>query len=287
MLISVIIPHYNNWNKLELCLNALENQSLNRDKYEIIVVDNGSSLWDVLVEKKFPKVSFLKEQIPGSYVARNFGIRNSSGDLLAFTDSDCIPDKCWLKKGIEVLNNNPGCGLVGGSVQLFSRQEHPTTVERYEMITAFRQDIHINQSHFSVTANMFSFRKIFNDVGLFDEQRFSGGDVEWGNRVFNAGYKLIFATDAIIRHPARESLRSFYITIARKTAARYDRNKSFSKHFRIVPPIRRPLKQILLNDKADGLLLKVKLVFLMYFETYAPNFELLLLVLFNKDPERN
>jgi GT2 family glycosyltransferase len=147
--------------------------------------------------------------------------------------------------------------------------------------------MHISKSHFSVTANMFTFRKIFEEVGLFDEQRYSGGDKDWGNRVYNSGYQLLYEEKAVVMHPARVGLRSFYVTIARKTAARFDRDRSFFKHLRLVPPVRRPIKQIILNKMVPGVILKLKLVMLMYFETYAPNLELLMLVFLQKKPERN
>ena len=287
MLLSVIIPHYNNCYGLKLCLNALNKQTIPSSKFEIIVVDNGSEEDICSIVKKFDRARLIHEKKPGSYAARNTGIRYSRGEILAFTDSDCIPQHDWLENGLRALKDNHEAVLLGGKVTVSSKHKNkPTVVELYEIITAFPQEIHITESKFSVTANMFTYRWVFDKVGMFDEKRFSGGDTEWGKRVSNAGYKLIYDKHTNIIHPARLTLKDLYITIARKTAARFDRDPRFFKHFRVIPPVRRPFGKILFNKNIQGLRVKIKLLFILYFETYAPNFELILLLIAKKKPER-
>jgi len=63
----------------------------------------------------------------GSYAARNKGILNSKGDILAFTDSDCIPKDNWLEKGLSVVVNQDSPGLIGGQINYFARDGNKTS----------------------------------------------------------------------------------------------------------------------------------------------------------------
>lgn len=86
MFVSVIIPHYNDQERLSLCLDALEQQSYPLKEFEIIVIDNGSSSELCFIRNLFPQVIFDKEEKPGSYAARNKGINLSKGNILAFLE---------------------------------------------------------------------------------------------------------------------------------------------------------------------------------------------------------
>ena len=81
------------------CLQALSLQSYNKNNYEIlVVVDNGSTEDIRKVTDNFSQVKYVFELAKGPAAARNKGIEKAKGDVLAFTDSDCIPDKDWIKK---------------------------------------------------------------------------------------------------------------------------------------------------------------------------------------------
>src|SRR5690606_25863401 len=96
LMFSVIIPVYRDWYRLQLCLNALSHQSFPRDSFEIIVVNNDPM--DIApVDFKLPiNAMLLVEAKVGSYAARNAAIAVAQGAVLAFTDSDCIPEQDWL-----------------------------------------------------------------------------------------------------------------------------------------------------------------------------------------------
>ena len=97
MIISVIVPVRND-RRIEECLNSLIHQDFPRDQYEILVVDNGSTDPEIpQIIQKFP-VRYISEPRIGSYTARNSGIDQASGGILAFTDSDCILPATWLPK---------------------------------------------------------------------------------------------------------------------------------------------------------------------------------------------
>ena len=116
--VSVIIPVLDNIVGLRKTLFALDNQIYDA-RYEVIVVDNGSTQDLTAVVSEFARAKLIYEQRPGSYIARNKGISIARGEILAFTDSDCIPAFDWLAKGVEQLLSVENCGLVAGKIDFF------------------------------------------------------------------------------------------------------------------------------------------------------------------------
>ncbi|MCB2183199.1 MAG: glycosyltransferase family 2 protein [Desulfobulbaceae bacterium] len=214
--VSVIIPTFNDSKSLVQCLKALEDQTYPPRCYEIIVVDNGSQENIVELAKKYPHVKTAHEKKPGSYSARNRGLLMAQGEIFAFTDSDCIPDRQWLANGVVHLLKKPDCGMVGGRIKLYCRNnEKPTMVELYEIATAFQQKKNIYEAKFSVTANLFTSKKVIDRVGQFDATLKSGGDVEWGNRVYKNGFSLVYGDDVCVSHPARRTVKQLYAKTVR------------------------------------------------------------------------
>jgi glycosyltransferase involved in cell wall biosynthesis len=204
--LSVIIPVFNEGARLRLCLDALASQTYPKDRYEVIVVDNGSDEPPVWVMHEYPEVVFVEESRPGSYAARNRGIGLAKGEVFAFTDGDCIPDSYWLANGAKEVIADPSVGLVGGRVEFFFRDpERPTVAELYDSIMYLNQRTAVEVTGFAATANMFTSRSVLKDVGVFDAQVKSGGDREWGQRVRSRGYRLVYAEDAVVKHPARDT----------------------------------------------------------------------------------
>ena len=225
-LVSVIIPVYNDPEHLRLCLQALAQQTYPQDRFEVIVVDNGS---DAAADIKgtilqFANAIALYEEIPGSYAARNKGLSVAKGDAIAFTDADCIPAPDWIARGIAHLQQVANCGFVGGEIEIFWRdRDRPSTVELYESILAFRQQDCIEKHHYSVTANLFTWKKVVEAVGVFDSQLKSNGDIEWGNRVYRMGYQQIYAEDVRVAHPALHSFQQLRSKVIRYAGGAYDR----------------------------------------------------------------
>ncbi len=211
LFVSVIIPVYNDLTRLKICLEALENQTYPKASYEVIVVDNGSTQNVKTVTDHFLQVALHYESQPGSYAARNKGISISRGQMLAFTDSDCIPAHDWIEKGAGQIQKSPDCGLVAGRINMFFKNpQRLTAAELYEKMYSFDQKENIKKKRFGVTANLFTRKEVVGKVGLFNATLKSGGDLEWGNRVSDSGYVLMYADDVCVEHPARRSLRQLY-----------------------------------------------------------------------------
>src|SRR4029077_1201834 len=113
--ISVIIPFYGDLAGLRATLEALEVQTGRRDDREILVVNNGEPGAIDSLRAGFPGVRWLHESRAGSYAARNLGLRNAAGQVMAFTDSDCVPDPAWLEEGAKALVQSDAT-IVGGKI---------------------------------------------------------------------------------------------------------------------------------------------------------------------------
>ena len=275
--VSVIIPVYNDLPRLKLALAALYEQTYPSSRLEIIVIDNGSE--DKILESDLDgkNVNLLYEETPGSYAARNKGVLNAKGDILAFTDSDCIPAPNWVEAGVGSLLSAPECGLAAGKIKVFPRQANkPNWIEAYDQLTAFPQQKYVEVDHYGVTANIFTFSHVFKSVGLFNAQLKSGGDSEWGQRVFKHGYPLVFAPDACVQHPARTSLRQLYTRSARKVGGVYDKKRAHRSWYRkigglivyFLPPVRK-IGRLWSDKRIPGIWSKLQFSLLLLFVHYA------------------
>ena len=197
--ISVIVPHYEQRDALVACLDSLSRQSLPPSRFEVIVIDNGSSPDLAGFSARYPSFIFLNEAKKGAAHARNCGIAAARADNFAFIDADCVADSGWLQAGLTALNVND---LVGGEILVTTySNEYMTGVEAFERVFAFHQRNYINRKHFSVTANLFATRKAVEAVGCFKNG--VSEDVDWCLRARVLGFRLAFNDTSIISHPAR------------------------------------------------------------------------------------
>lgn len=221
--VSVIIPVFNDAKRLKICLEALQNQTYSRGSYEVIVVDNRSTEDIKSVVEQYSQAVYAYEEHQTSYAARNRGIAVAKGEVLAFTDADCVPAPDWIEQGVACLVRHPHCGLVAGRVEVFAQDPaRPTAVEMHQLAMAFRQSKYLDKAKGCVTANLFTFSKMMDTVGKFDPTLRSGGDLEWGKRVFDQGYEQVYAEDACVGHPARSSLSEIKSKIIRVVGGKHD-----------------------------------------------------------------
>ena len=246
--VAVIVPVFNNARGLRACLDALRNQTYPSSRYEVVVVNNGSADGVDQVVAEFPNVRQVDENCPGSYAARNRGIACTTGEVLAFTDADCMPERDWIEKGVSRLSGRGGKLIVGGRVEVFPGDRgHATAVELYEMATALRQQDYVDQGGFAATANLIAPRSAFEQIGCFEHGVKSCGDVEWGQRAGASGYRVVYAEEVRVRHPARSTLRQLRSKTARIIGGVHDMRQKKSCRFLgidrnlfldLVPPVR-------------------------------------------------
>ena len=289
--VSVIIPVFNDCDRLELCLSALEQQTYPKELYEVVVVNNNSDEDIERVTGQFNQVVTVFESRRGSYAARNKGISIAKGKILAFTDADCIPVKTWLETGIKHLFSVPNCGLVAGHIQFFFKDPcRPTAVELFDSMTNLQQEKYVKENNFGATANLFTFKKIFEHIGYFNADLKSGGDVEWGVRVSAQGYSLDYEEESYVAHPARYSLKQLAKKIIRQTGGSYDYHKdNIPKSTRLVksfyelkPPLRSAFRKAFLEWELKSAEQRFKLFFVIIFAHYVKRIEEIRLLLGGK-----
>lgn len=224
--VAIIIPTYNDSKRLRLCLDALAQQTYPQSRFCVYVVDNNSEEDIESVVGNYPFAHYLFEPQPGSYVARNTAIAALQNEKwVAFTDADCVPGTDWIEAGVKVLKTS-SAEAIGGAVNVsFSDANHPNTVELYEAIRGFPQRDYVEHNQFAVTANLWVHREVLDYVGGFNASLFSGGDLEWGNRLHRAGYGMVFDQRVVVAHPARNQLNQLKRKI-RRTAGGSFRQRS-------------------------------------------------------------
>lgn len=204
-LVSVIVPVKDGVDLLIRCVDALLGQDYPPDRFEVIIADNGSATSPAGAVPEDPRVTVIDEPRPGSYAARNAALKRASGEILAFTDADCLPDRGWLRTAAGFLVDNPDVAMIGGRVRLEYRHGEPRNgPEWFEFVQGFPQENYL-RTGFAVTANMVTRRAVFDRIGDFDASLLSGGDAEWGRRVRSAGLGQRFLSDAVVHHPARDT----------------------------------------------------------------------------------
>ena len=216
--VSVIIPVYNDSDRLRLCLGMLARQTYPRSRFEVIVVDNGSSP-PVPKDIAQGNVVLLCEPRPGGFIARNMGIGAAKGDLLAFTDADCLPEEDWIASLVKAVPDDRT--LVAGPIEAFPRDpQRPTPSERLDMAWGFPQHRFVADGY-GASANLAVPRAIFEDVGLYDASLLSDGDQEWCHRALARGFHIRYAPEPRVRHPARNVLRQHVTKTRRLTGGMF------------------------------------------------------------------
>jgi GT2 family glycosyltransferase len=218
--VSVIVPHYRHEACLRRCLVGLQQQDY-AGRVTVFVVDNSEKYALENMAQEFPDFVFLHSAEAGSYHARNLALAQVSEGIVAFTDADCRPRADWIRQGVTVLMQDAKRGLAAGRVEVMPLQSPPSFLDFLEMATAFRQHDYVREG-FAATANLFTWRRLFDELGLFDGSLKSGGDFNWGHRVHDAGYVLAYAPEAVVEHDARDAAE-FRNKARRLAAARRDR----------------------------------------------------------------
>ncbi|SDC84282.1 Glycosyltransferase, GT2 family [Algoriphagus faecimaris] len=200
--ISVIIPVFKDWDRLRICLESLKNQEGVLDLFEVIVVNNEAGAKQVDLGDFPYQLKLVDELSPGSYAARNHGVSLAKGKAYLFTDSDCIPNKDWIKQAIDLLEN-ASQSVFAGKIELFSKADN--VFVDFDRAFAFPNERYVAKENFGVTANLLVRKEVVEAVGDFNSKMMTGGDSEFCNRAVRAGFQISYAPLMIIKHPSRES----------------------------------------------------------------------------------
>lgn len=166
----MIVPYRNEASRIGACCEALERQSLGRDRYEVLFVDNRSTDGTSQLIRTTPGVTVIREEKPGPYAARNAAIRRARGRFIAFTDADCAPAPDWLEQAQKVMQATqaaialgPRHCPAGSPLGVHLLQDYENAKLQYALTQLPPRFV------FGWCCNMIIRADVFRRVGLFDE----------------------------------------------------------------------------------------------------------------------
>ena len=214
-LISIIVPAYNRADEIDEFISSFEKQS--KKNFEVIVVDDGSTdNTKVLVEnhKKNLDLKYLFQQNKGPGVARNSGMEKAKGDIFVFIDSDCTVPENYIKNLTRHLENEDFDAFGG-----------PDT--SHKDFSPFLKAVNYSMTSFIGTGgtrgskgkqlakyyprsfNMGIKKKVYEKIGGMNALR-HGQDMEFSNRIYTAGFKILYFDDVKVFHKRRTNLKKFF-----------------------------------------------------------------------------
>jgi len=213
-LFSIVIPTYSRPKQLASCLQALTRLDYPRERFEVIVVDDGSKtpLQGVVSPFRGQLDLLLVEQVKaGPGAARNTGAARAQGKFLAFTDDDCIPAPNWLKNLALAFTALPD-RIIGGRVldalpsNLYSAASQLMHDAVYDYYNADP-----NQANFLASNNLALPTERFLAIGGFDTTfpLAAGEDNDLCNRWLHQGYRMTYDPEVVVYHAHALTLRSF------------------------------------------------------------------------------
>ena len=201
--VTVVVPTYNRAKTLPYLFDSLAKQHYPADRMELIVVDNSSSdNTEAVVEQwkqVFPfRARFYRKDNKGPAASRNYGAARAEGEIIAYTDSDCILSSDWIRNAAGAFQE--GVGLVCGPFLPVPRENEGLLVAQQSPIT--------NDRGCYPTANLFIRRSAFEQVGGFDEryglypwgELIAGEDADVAWRVKRAGWRSEFVPNVVVCH---------------------------------------------------------------------------------------
>jgi glycosyltransferase involved in cell wall biosynthesis len=196
--ISVVVPAWNAAGVLPGLLAALAEQTA---EHELVVVDAGSvDGTAALAEAAGAKVVAAPRR--NRSLARNIGVAATRGELIAFTDADCVPRPAWAAALAACLESSP---LAAGPVRIETRPE-PNMTERFDRLWRYPQERYVAAGH-ATSANLGIRREAFDSAGGYDERFHHGEDTDLCLRAADAGLDLAWCPGAEVAHPAATKLR--------------------------------------------------------------------------------
>ena len=210
-LFSIIIPTLNRKERLRVCLNSIIKLDYPRSKFEIIVVDNGSTDGtSEMVSTEFPEIKIVVELRKNSCYARNAGWKKAKGQIIAYTDDDCIVDENWLKI-LSSSFDNKEIGGIGGPLLLLLGPKSVVRKFRDTPFGDFFQGSEKKLTDYLITANLALKSEVFKTCRFDESLAFTSlEDIDFCRSLKNNNYKLLYVPNAKVYHnidPKRLTMR--------------------------------------------------------------------------------
>ena len=206
--ISIVIPNYNSTYHLLNCLEAIYNQKP-ECLYEVVVVDSSEKNPIKEIHLNFPEVQVLhfnERMYPGT--ARNRGVEKAKGDIIAFTDADCIVSADWINKIFSAHQKNDN--IVGGAIKNGYQKNWVATAEYFSEFGEFLPNRKPGVATILPSGNFTIKRKVFHHVGGF-KGLITAEDVLFFNEVRKAGFEIYFDPEISITHFNRREISVYLL----------------------------------------------------------------------------
>jgi cellulose synthase/poly-beta-1,6-N-acetylglucosamine synthase-like glycosyltransferase len=245
---SVIVPAFNAEKTIGACIESLLAQG--QKALEIIVVDDGSADRTLEIIMGFGGVKLVKQNHAGPAVARNRGAKAAKGEIIIFTDSDCIAEPDWLEEMLKPFSDPVVAGVQGRykcrQREIVARLIQLEIGQRYEKMEGK------NSIDFISTYSAAYRKSVFEEFKGFDTSfpMASGEDTDLSFRVHEAGCKMVFSPKAIVWHTHPTSWKKYFRV---KFFRAFWRTKVYRKH-----------KGKMLNDSYTSQTMKAQLILLLF-----------------------
>jgi cellulose synthase/poly-beta-1,6-N-acetylglucosamine synthase-like glycosyltransferase len=207
--ISVVVPARNAARTIGGCLDGLQAQSVSRDQYEVIVVDDESTDDTRHVVEGYD-VTLLTQAHKGPAAARNRGVGAAKGEIVLFTDADCVPDGNWIEEMVRSFGDPEVVGVKGAyrtrQKAIVARFVQCEYEERYERMARQRW------IDFVDTYSAGYRREVFLAQDGFDTRYANASveDQEMSFRLAERGYKMVFNPQALVYHQHPDSVAAYF-----------------------------------------------------------------------------
>lgn len=217
--VSVVVPVYNGEATIAQTVEYLLTQSLT--PREILIIDDGSTDKTAEILKPFAnQILYTFKGNGGPASARNLGVKLASGGFVAFTDSDCLPERDWLQRLMSRFDFAEVAG-VGGAVKGID----DSVIGQYVDLARLMEPAENQQGEieYLITANACFRRDVLLAAGLFDERFRKPGGEEPAlcRRIRERGFQFRFAADAVVLHHHRQTVGSFLRTLSNYGEGRF------------------------------------------------------------------
>ncbi len=249
-MVSVVVPAYNAEKTVEACLRSLLDQTVPSSDYEVLLVDDGSTDRTGALAQQFP-IRYFHQENRGPAAARNLGVENARGDIILFTDSDCVAKRDWVESMTRPFENGDIGGVKGayrteqkGLVARFAQVEFE---ERYELLNKHTYIDFVDS--YSAAFRTSDFLK----AGGFDTSfpRANNEDTELSYKLARMGCRMVFVPEAIVYHRHPDSIWKYF------------RLKFSRGYWRMVVYRRYPEKMVKDSYTPQSLKLQILLAFLV------------------------
>ncbi len=213
MELSIIIPTYNRKDKLSQCLDVLLNQNYPADKYEIIIIDDGSTdgTEEAVAGINNPRITYIKQQNRGAGAAINTGAKVAKGEILAFTEDDCIVNAEWLKTIMALFKKYPNASAFVGPCPYAELEAILNKKTRRNNGDLVKMELKKMNTFLNIGNGSFAIKKeAFEKIGGYDESFKAEEDLDFNIRLLKQGYDIFISQELKAMHYARNKMMQVF-----------------------------------------------------------------------------